>query len=116
MSPKTNLVSAKIAIATLTVVLMLGGCATPGMRVVTDYDPAVDFDEFRTFQFASPLSSDARGQRTSVSVQLIAATTRELQDRGLQLVTSGGHLRVDLRVGTPWTTDCQFSGGQTSAS
>ena len=78
------------------VTIVLSGCATTGTRVVTNIDPDVDFGRFDTFQFASPLSTDPGGQRSSISVQLIAATTRELQARGLQPVSSGADLRIDF--------------------
>ena len=88
--------SRQCAAVTLVAVVLLFGCATTGTRVVTNVDPGVDFGQFRTFQFASPLSTDQGGQRSSISIQLIAATTRELQARGLQPVSSGADLRINF--------------------
>lgn len=76
--------------------MLLAGCASTGARVVTNADPDVEFGEFTTFQFANPLSTDPGGRRSTISVQLIAATTRELQARGLQPVGSGADLRIDF--------------------
>jgi hypothetical protein len=84
-----------LAISILSAV-MVGACASTGTRVVTAYDPDADFSQFQTFQFVSPLSTDERGQRSTISVQLIAATTRELQARGMQPVSSGADLQIDF--------------------
>jgi hypothetical protein len=78
--------------------LLLSACAATGPQVVSNYDPATDFSQFRTFGFAQPLGSDNRSGRTSVSIRLIAATARELQSRGLQLVDNNPDLMINFFV------------------
>mgnify|MGYP001821368205 FL=1 len=80
------------------VVLWLAGCASTGPRVVAEHNPDVDFGQFRTFSFAEPLATDRQGRRTTLSAQLMAATTRELQARGLQPVSNSPDLVIDFFV------------------
>lgn len=75
---------------------ILAGCAGSSTRVDTTYDPGADFSEFRTFGFADPLGTDRRGARTSLSNQLVVATIRELQARGMQPVGSNPDLLIDF--------------------
>ena len=77
---------------------ILEGCATSSTRIETTHDPAANFSEFRTFGFADPLGTDRRDARTSLSMQLITATTRELQTRGMQQVSSNPDLRINFYV------------------
>ena len=56
--------------------------------MVAEHNPDADFSQFRTFSFAEPLATDRQGRRTTLSAQLMAATTRELQARGLQPVSN----------------------------
>jgi uncharacterized protein DUF4136 len=64
--------------------LLLPGCATkPDVRA--DYDHAADFAKYRTFNFASPLSTDKLGYSSLVTQQLKSAVTAQMQQRGYQL-------------------------------
>jgi hypothetical protein len=82
----------------LFIVAMLGACATgPELRV--SQDPSVDFSEFRSFGFMQDLGTDARGSRSMLSARLIAATTRELEGRGLQFVSNNPDLLVNFFSG-----------------
>lgn len=76
--------------------VVLTGCATSSTRVVSSHDPATDFSQYRFFAFADPLSVDGSGVQTSLGVQLVMATTRELQARGMQLVNSSPDLLIDF--------------------
>jgi hypothetical protein len=87
-----------IGLSGMAMLLLLGACAATGPNVVGNYDPATDFSQFRTFAFAQPLGSDNRSGRTSVSNRLIAATARELQSRGLQLVGNNPDLMINFFV------------------
>lgn len=80
----------------LTLLLVFAGCVTGGTRVVASHDPATDFSQYRFFAFADPLSVDRSGAQRSLGVQLIMATTRELQARGMQPVSSNPDLRIDF--------------------
>jgi hypothetical protein len=79
--------------------VLLAACASTGPRVVSTYDPEADFGDFRTFAFFQPLMSDRDGTRTTISAALMAATTRELQGRGLRLVSAQPDLLIDFYVG-----------------
>ena len=94
--PLKRLPGGRRALLAATFVLLCTACASTGTRVVTSVNPDVDFSQFGTFQFAAPLSTDPQGRRSTISVQLMAATTRELQARGLQPVSSGADLRIDF--------------------
>ena len=82
----------------LFIVAMLGACATgPELRV--SQDPNTDFSEFRSFGFLQELGTDARGSRSMLSARLIAATTRELEGRGLQFVSNNPDLLINFFSG-----------------
>ncbi|MGH2395826.1 MAG: DUF4136 domain-containing protein [bacterium] len=73
------------------------GCAS-GPSVRTSYDQGVDFTRFRTFGFFQPLGTDRAGYRSLVSQQLMSATQRELQARGLQRADSDPDLLVNFNA------------------
>lgn len=96
-----------LAAAMATALLTLSGCATaPDVR--TEYDHAVDFTQYKSFGFASPLGTDRGGYQTIVSQHLKAAVKRELESRGLKLdasapqllVNFNGQLNEKLRIST----------------
>jgi len=63
----------------------LSGCAiTPEIR--TDAAPGVNFGEFHTFSFFTPLSTDRAGFHSLVSRQLMYSTRREMEVRGFRFV------------------------------
>ena len=78
--------------------LLLSACAATGPQVRSNYDPATDFSQFETFGFVQPFGADNRNGRTSVSIRLIAATARELQSRGLQIVDDNPDLMINIFV------------------
>lgn len=82
----------------LFIVAMQGACAT-GPELRTSQDPSADFSEFRSFGFMQDLGTDARGSRSMLSARLIAATTRELEGRGLQFVSNNPDLLVNFFSG-----------------
>jgi hypothetical protein len=64
--------------------MLIAGCATkPNVR--SDYDHSADFAKYRTFNFASPLSTDKLGYSSLVTQQLKAAVTTQMQQRGYVL-------------------------------
>ena len=82
----------------LFIVAMLGACATgPELRI--NQDPNADFAEFRTFGFMQDLGTNSRGSATMLSARLIAATTRELEGRGLRFVSSNPDLFINFFSG-----------------
>lgn len=61
---------------------MLGGCAsTP--NTVSNVAPGVDFSQYSTFAFFSPLATDEQGYESLVSNFLKVATAQQLDQRGL---------------------------------
>ena len=97
----------------LAAVALTGCAAAPTVR--TESAPGVDFANFRTFSFVSPLSTDRAGFHSLVSQQLMFSTRRELEVRGLEfvanpdqadlLVNFHAHLAEQLRVRStpdPW--------------
>ena len=78
-NPKTRLRSLRSLGPLL---IALGGCAsTP--NVVTNTAPGVDFGQYSTFGFFSPLATDEQGYESMVSNFLKVATAQQLDQRGL---------------------------------
>lgn len=63
----------------------LSGCAAAS-NIRTDSAPGVDFGQFRTFSFYTPLSTDRAGFHTLVTQQLMFSTRREMEVRGFQFI------------------------------
>src|SRR5688572_20904152 len=86
---------AAVVVISVLGVLMQSGCATkPNVR--SDYDHAADFGQYRTFNFASPLSTDKLGYSSLVTQQLKSAVTMQLEQRGYRLDTSNPDLIVNF--------------------
>ena len=64
----------------------LGLVACSSLQVHTDYDPAAQFHNFRTYSWkvTAPLENQLMSQR------IVAAVDQQLQSRGMQRVDSGG--------------------------
>ena len=76
----------------------LGACASgPELRI--NQDPNADFAELRTFGFMQDLGTNRRGSATMLSARLIAATTRELESRGLRFVSNNPDLLFNFYSG-----------------
>jgi hypothetical protein len=75
----------------------LGCTAGPELRV--NADPAADFSGYRTFGFVRPLGTDNARGPTMMSARLSAATTRELEARGLRFVSNNPDLLVNFFTG-----------------
>ena len=87
-----------VAVATLLLLTAIGGCASgPDLRVSAD--PGADFAAFRTFGFMQELGTDGPGGRTMLSARLSAATTRELEARGLRFVSNNPDVLVNFFAG-----------------
>jgi hypothetical protein len=84
-----------LAVATLLLAGAMAGCASgPDLRV--NADPGADFAAMRTFGFMQELGTDGPGGRTMLSARLSAATTRELEARGLQFVSNNPDILVNF--------------------
>ena len=77
--------------------LALGGCAS-GPAVRAEYDKSVDFSQYKSFGFFSPLGTDRSGYETVVSQYLKAATRRELEARGLRYDEGAPQLKVNFNA------------------
>ena len=77
--------------------LALGACAS-GPAVRAEYDKSVDFSQYRSFGFFSPLGTDRSGYESVVSQYLKAATRRELEARGLRYDESAPQLKVNFNA------------------
>jgi hypothetical protein len=87
--------SRRTLLACVAGLMALGGCATaPNVRV--DFDRGVDFTQYKTFGFASPLGTDRSGYQSIVSQHLKAATQREMEARGMRLDGAAPQLLVNF--------------------
>jgi hypothetical protein len=92
-----RLMKTVLPFAVAAALLALGGCASgPDVRV--DYDRSADFKQYKTFGFASPLGTDRNGYQSIVSQYLTAATQREMEARGMRLVSSAPQLLVNFNA------------------
>jgi len=75
--------------------LTLVGCAS-GPTVRASAEPGTDFAQYKTFAFMSPLGTDRAGYRSIVSQQLMAATQREMEARGMRRVDDSPQLLLNF--------------------
>lgn len=83
-------------VATITGAALAAAGCTSGPQVRADRDKTVDFSQYHSFGFVSPLGTDREGYQTMVSQYLKAATQRELEARGLRLVDESPQLLVNF--------------------
>jgi hypothetical protein len=79
---------------------LLTACASSGPQIVTNRAPGFDLSRYSTFGFYSPLSTDIGSTRSIDSQTLIAATSRELEARGLTRDDSNPDLLVNFMIAT----------------
>ena len=90
----------------------LSACSS-GPRITSNQDPAADWGQYQTFGFFEPLSTDRGNVRSLTSTQLIAATTREMEARGLTRTNDNPDLLINFMLSTRETLQTRPS---TSAS
>jgi hypothetical protein len=73
------------------------GCAT-GPKVRANYDKSVDFSQYKTFGFFSPLGTDTARYQSIVSQDLKEATQRGLEARGLRYTETAPQLLVNFNA------------------
>jgi peptide subunit release factor RF-3 len=77
--------------------LALSACAElPQVR--SSLDRTADFTQYKTFAFMNPLATDRVGYQSLVSQELKAATRREMEARGMRLVTTSPQLLVNFNA------------------
>jgi Domain of unknown function (DUF4136) len=86
-----------VSIALVSAALVFVGCAT-GPKVRANYDKSVDFAQYKTFGFVSPLGTDRAGYKTIVSQHLTAAVRVEMEARGLKFADTAPQLLVNFNA------------------
>jgi hypothetical protein len=84
----------------VTLLAILAGCAASGPTIIANRAPGFDLSQYRTFGFYSPLSTDMGTTRSIDSQTLIAATSRELEARGLTRDDDNPDLLVNFLIAT----------------
>lgn len=82
-----------VALATL----VLAACAT-GPRISAEADPRVDFAQFRTYGFYSPLAVEGEGYQTPASQRMRAAVRSEMEARGYAYAAEDPDLWVNINA------------------
>lgn len=94
---KTEWMKNLLPLAVAASLLVLGGCASgPDVRV--EYDRSANFTQYQTFGFVSPLGTDRNGYQSMASQYLTAAAQREMEARGMRLVSSNPQLLVNFNT------------------
>jgi Domain of unknown function (DUF4136) len=86
-----------VSVALISTAFLFVGCAS-GPKVRANYDTSVDFSQYKTFGFASPLGTDRAGYKTIVSQHLTEAVRTELEARGLKFVDTAPQLLVNFNA------------------
>ncbi len=94
-----NRVNVVRPMAVLALYVLLTSCSS-GPKIIANQDPSIDFSSYRTYAYVQPLSTDRNGVRSVLSGFLMAATTRELEARGLLRDNQDPDLLVDFVVST----------------
>jgi Domain of unknown function (DUF4136) len=83
--------------ALIATLLLVTACES-GPKVRANYDKGVDFSQYKTFGFESPLGTDRAGYTSIVSQYLSATTRRELEARGLRYDEASPQLLVNFNA------------------
>jgi len=86
----------KLILATLIVALATGCAVKPDYRV--DYDPGVDFSQYRTYGFFEQLGTDQAGYSTLVTQHFKSATGREMEKLGYTYTEQDPDLLVNFNA------------------
>jgi Domain of unknown function (DUF4136) len=94
---KNHIMQLAIKLAIAATCLALTACAS--LPVARAYaDRSADFTQYKTFAFLSPLATDRSGYQSLVSQELKAATTREMEARGLRLDNNAPQLLINFNA------------------
>ena len=86
----------KLMLATIFVAVAAGCAVKPDYRV--DYDPAVDFSQYKTYGFFDQLGTDQAGYSTLVTQHFKAATGREMEKLGYTYTEQDPDLLVNFNA------------------
>lgn len=92
----------KNAILFVLAALILGGCS--GIKVVSDFDPSVDFTQYKTFEYYGWIEGSDKLLNDLDKRRIENAFAAEFKARDLELVEEGGDLVVGLFVVTEQKT------------
>jgi hypothetical protein len=90
--------------------VLVAGCAS-GPSVIVNSAPDFSLNDYRSFGFVQPLSTDRGGARSLLSTHLINATAAELEAAGLSRVDRDPDLLVNFIVSTRETISSRPSSG-----
>ena len=76
--------------------IVLAGCS--GIKVVADFDPSVDFQQYKTFEYYGWIEESDRVLNDLDRRRIESAFGAEFEARGLKLVEEGGDLVVGLFI------------------
>lgn len=62
--------------------LLLSACASSGPKIESDYDRSIDFSQYKTFGFFSPMSIEGENYSTLFGQQFRESIGREMRARG----------------------------------
>ncbi len=74
----------------------LAACAT-GPRVRTDYDPAANFAQYRTWGWYTPIAMEQSGYSSWISERIKANVQREMEARGYRYDATSPDLKVNFQ-------------------
>ncbi len=105
----------KILRAALSSLLLLGlvACSSSGPKVITNTAPGFSVENYETFGYLQPLSTDRGTVRSMESTQLMNSTTLQLTGLGLELVESDPDLLVNFIMSSKETIETRPSSGAT---
>lgn len=89
---------------------LVAGC-TSGPKIITNSAPGFDLGAYQTFGYFEPLGTDRDSVRSLNSQVLIAATTRQLEMRGLTRDDTNPDLLVNFLGATKETLETRPSAG-----
>ena len=82
--------------------IVLSGCS--GIKVVSDFDPTVDFTQYKTFEYYGWLENSDKLLNDLDKRRIEAAFGAEFEARGLKYVEEGGDIVVGLFIVTQQKT------------
>lgn len=94
---RTNSLKEMLAMIAIAALLAIGGCVNaPEVRVASD--PYVNFADYQTFGFVSPLGTDRSGYQTLVSQQIKSAVQAQLEARGMRFSAASPQLLINFNA------------------
>jgi len=105
----------KTALAAVAAMLLLSACAS-GPTIQSDYDHTVDFSQYKTFGFFSPMSIEGENYSTLFGQQFRESIGREMRARGYVLSDNPDlginvSARLQQKTQVTQTTDPIMMGG-----